>query len=388
MKNLPINKKMLYVIYFLNFLLAFSIALPTYINSTFLEGFTSEKTVGLIYTIASFLTLIVIANYTSILRKFTNYTTIAFLLFSQIALLLGLITLQTFAFIAPIFILYLTAIPLIRFNLDVFLESYSSDEATGGIRGIFLTSANLAWVVAPAIAGFILTNGDYWKIYTVAAFLLIPILFITHLYLRKFQDPAYDRVPFWGTLKEIWRRKNVYRIFMANLLLWFFYAWMVIYMPIYLHQHLGFEWSQLGIMFTMMLLPFILVQLPAGRLADKKWGEKEFLTIGFVIIAISSGLLAFISSTSFWVWTVALFATRIGASLIEVMTESYFFKKIDSTDTHILGVFRNTRAIAYIVAPIMASVFLSFFEYRFLFLALGIIMLLGLRYSLTLKDTR
>jgi len=382
------GKRTIYTIYIINFLLAFSIAIPAYINSTFLKEYTSEKFVGIIFTLGSILTLLAFANIPRILRKFGNYKTIISLLSLQLIFLAGLATSNTILLVAPIFILYWTVVPLLKFDLDVFLEAKSTDESTGRIRSMFFTAANTAWVIAPTVAGIILTNGDYWKIYAASAMFLLPIIYLAHTRLKDFEDPEYDRVPFWSTLRVIQQRKNVYKIFMTSFLLFFFYSWMVIYTPIYLHEYMGFEWSVLGPMFTIMLIPFVLFEIPAGRLADMKWGEKELLSAGFIFMAITVGALSFITSTSFWVWALALFATRIGASIVEIMTETYFFKKIDGTDTHIISMYRNNRSIAYIVAPIMASGFLYLFDIKYLFLFLGIIMLLGLRYSLTLKDTR
>lgn len=382
------HRGIIYLLYAINFLLAFSIALPAYINSTFMEQFAGEAYVGIIFTLGSALTLFAFIQIPRILHRFGNYRTTIALLLLQIAALAALAVGDTIFFIAPVFLLYWMAIPLISFTLDVFLESHTDNKTTGRTRGLFFTAANLAWIAAPATAGAILSNGDYWKIYLVAGLFLLPILFLARSGLKKFKDPAYNKVPFWSTLRHIQQRKDIRNIFMADFLLWFFYSWMLIYTPIYLHEHIGFEWSQLGPMFTIMLLPFLLLQFPAGQLADTKWGEKELLSAGFIIMAIATGSLSFITSTSFIVWALALFATRVGASLIEIMTESYFFKKIDSTDTHILSIYRNNRSIAYIIAPILASVFLYFFDLKYIFLTLGLIMLLGLRYSLTLTDTK
>ncbi len=382
------KKHTIYIIYILNFLLALSIGIPAYVNSIFLKEYAPEKFIGLIFIVGSLLSLIVFANIPRVLRIFTNFKIMVSMILLEIALLFTLSMSDTLFVIIPIFILYWTTIPIISFNLDLFLEAESTDETTGKTRGVFLTFANVAWVIAPGIAGLILTNGDYWKIYIASALLTLPILYLAYTKLKNFKEPTYDRVPFWGTLREIYRRKNVYKIFMANILLRFFYSWMLIYTPIYLRENIGFAWSELGIMFTIMLLPFILLELPVGRLADTIFGEKEFLTLGFIITAVTVGILPFITSDNFWVWALALFATRVGASIIEIMTETYFFKKIDGTDAHILSIFRNNRSIAWIIGPFIASVFLMFFDLKYLFWALGVIMLFGLRYSLTLKDTR
>ena len=382
------RKKTLYTLYILNFLLAFSVAIPAYVNSTFLREYTTEKFVGIIFTAGSLFTLIAFANIPRALRLFANYRTIIFLLFLQLLLLLTLTVSNNILIVAPIFIVYWTVIPLISFNMDVFLESQSNDETTGSTRGMFLTSANAAWVIAPAVAGTILTNGDYWKIYLTASLFIIPIIYLTRKNLKGFKDPKYDKTPFIETIKEIGGRKNVFKIFMANILLRIFYSWMVIYTPLYLYEYMGFNWSELGIMFTIMLLPFILFQVPIGKLADTRFGEKEFLTLGFIIIAISVAIIPFVSSVNFWVWVSILFLTRIGASIVEIMTETYFFKKIDGTDAHILSLFRNNRSIAWIFGPLIASGFLIFFELQYIFWILSAIMLFGLKYSLTIKDTK
>ena len=140
-------------------------------------------------------------------------------------------------------------------------------------------------------------------------------------------------------------------------------------------------------MFTIMLSPFVILQFPLGEISDKYLGEKEILTAGFLITGLSTILLAFIDKPDFITWTAVLFTTRIGACAIEVMNETYFFKKISAKDSDIMGFFRNANPIAYMIAPISASTILYFVGFNYLFLILGIIMLSGIYFSLSIKDT-
>jgi len=382
------NKKILYVLYLLGFAFSLHVAIPTFINSSFLSNYLQEDIVGALYTLGSLFSLIVLINATKILSRFGNYKTLLSLIVLEIIALLTLAFADSLLFIAPAFIIHLVAIVFAVLNIDLFLEFFSSDSNTGEIRGKILTSANFAWVISPVIAGFILTNGDYWKIYLTSAVIISFVFLLTLFKFKNFEDPIYDDVPFWGTLKIVRNDKSLYNIFISSLILRFFYAWMVIYTPIYLHSHLNFAWDQIGIILTIMLLPFIIFQFPLGRLADKLWGEKEILSIGFVIMSLATISLTFITSTSIVVWASVLFISRIGASAVEIMTESHFFKHIDATDAHVLSFFRNARNISYVIGPAVASVFLYFFEYKYLFLVLGLIVLIGLKYSLSLKDTK
>jgi hypothetical protein len=44
--------------------------------------------------------------------------------------------------------------------------------------------------------------------------------------------------------------------------------------------------------------------------------------------------------------------------------------------------------MAYIIGPIIATILLTIFDIKGLFIALGLLMLYGLRYSLALVDTK
>ena len=363
------------------------VALPTYINSTYLSEFLPEKLVGLVYTIGSILAVILLIQLPKLLRRYGNFH-VSLVIFSlEILAVVSLVMTQNPIFIFIAMVLNLGLMRIIGFNHDIFLESESRDDDTGSIRGFLLSIVNLAWVISPVLAVIVLGSDNYFRLYLVSAAVALPILLMIIYKFRNFKDPVYDQVPFLKTLKTMFVKANIRRVVITNILLRFFYSWMVIYTPIYLKEHVGFEWSEIGIIFTIMLVPFVILEAPLGRIADKYLGEKEILSLGFFIIAISTAYLSFIDGGSLMIWAIALFLTRVGASMIEVMSETYFFKKIDGSDSNILSVFRMTGPLSYIIGPAVATAFLYFIDIQYLFLTLGIIMIAGLHYSLALKDT-
>ena len=106
------------------------------------------------------------------------------------------------------------------------------------------------------------------------------------------------------------------------------------------------------------------------------------------VIAFSTMILSFTETTAFWIWAIILFTTRVGASAVNIMSESYFFKNVNDSNANIISFFRMTGPIAYTIAPLLASFLLLFIKFQFIFLILGLIMLFSLKYSLTLKDTK
>ncbi|MCK5022192.1 MAG: MFS transporter, partial [Candidatus Pacebacteria bacterium] len=326
------KKKLRFILYILTFLFSMQVAIPTYINSSFLELHLPEKAIGFLYTIASLFTILSLLTIPVLLRKIGNFATTLFLVTINIAVALILAFSPNTYLVLSAFILLLVVHTTIGFNLDIFLEKQTDDRNTGNIRGIYMTIANMAWVISPALAGLLLTNGDYWKIYLISSLILLPFLILFSIGFKSFKDPIYNKTLFCKTFRKIHENKNIFKIFMVRSFLQFFYSWMVIYTPIYLHKYIGFEWKMIGIIFTIMLLPFILFELPMGILADKKYGEKEILNLGIVILVISTISLSFINSSLFLIWAGVLFATRIGASFIEIMAESYFFKHVEEKD--------------------------------------------------------
>jgi MFS family permease len=376
------------LLYISGFIFAFHIALPSYIFSSFLGDSVNPSAVGSIYAFASFMTIICHFLTPKWLRKIGNFQTIMAVLSVEMLTLLGMAYFSSPIFIVLFFIINFSAIAIASFNFDIFLEKLSANEQTGSIRGTYLTSANIAWVIAPISAGFILAGDKYFNVFLISSLLVIPLLTILKYGFEKFADGNYETIPVIGTLKRIIDSKDIRKIFSVSFLLQFFYSWMVIYTPIHLYKNIGFSWEEIGLMFSIMLLPFVLIELPLGKIADKLFGEKEMLSLGFVFIAISTGLIYFLDSGNFWLWAIVLFMTRVGASIVEIMSETYFFKIIDSKDMHTISMFRVMRPLAYIVGPLTATALLSIFDFRFLFLLLGLIMLYGLRFSLTLKDTK
>jgi MFS family permease len=162
---------------------------------------------------------------------------------------------------------------------------------------------------------------------------------------------------------------------------------MTVYCTIYLHQTIGFGWEEIGIILVIMLLPFLLIQYPLGKLADRKYGEKKMMIAGFAFMGLATIALAFIHSNNIAVWAIALFMTRIGAATAEIMMETYFFKTVSPRDSAALGVFRITRPLSYFIAPLVAIIGLMFVSNAHMFAVIGVMCLFALIPTMTIRDT-
>ena len=217
---------------------------------------------------------------------------------------------------------------------------------------------------------------------------LIPVLYMLAVRFRHFVDPVYEMF----SPKRVWvalqKNNNLFHVSMAQFLMRLFFSWNVVYLPIYLNQTIGFSWPEIGLILFLMLIPYILIEYPAGVIADKYLGEKELLATGFVITVLATIALYFLETPTLLLWALVLFVTRMGTALIESMSETYFFKQIDGDDTSILSIFRMLRPMGYMVGPILAAGLLFVVDISTLWIILAAIMCLGVFHAYALEDTK
>lgn len=373
--------------YILSFLFSFHIALSAYVNSTFLSEIISPKYVGILYTVSSLTTLLLLSKSANILKYFGNRKLTLWLLLVNMLSLAGMISSSNPYIVGTSFVLFVSTNTQIFFCIDIFIEHFSKDTNVGKTRGLYLTITNLAWMLSPLLASFLISREGGYKIIYIVAFIATMIMTIGLLLsVKTFKDKVYIKTPFLETYKYLKKNTHMLAITIINFILQFFYAWMVIYTPIYLNQYIGLSWGQIGIIFTIMLAPFVIFDLPIGILIDKYHVKKRtLLFLGFIVISISTLAIAFMTTKSILVWGFILFMTRVGACIIETTGEIYFFTHIKEEEAYLLSVFRDMTPVAYIIAPVISTLIFIFLPFNYLFIILSIILLIGLYYIPQLK---
>lgn len=374
----------------IGFLFSTQVASTVYLNSSFLADRIPESSVGFLYIISSILSFAGMFGVPLLLRRFGSRIVGSTLAFFVVAGLVGLcIGTIPLWLLGIAFIVYLSSQTLLFLTIDVLIEHAGDHASMGRIRGTYLTACNFGFMLAPLVAGFLTDRLGYGMLYGMAIAIVIPV-WILFAQIPPFKPAADHNDSIGSHIRTFLGSKNIRGVYVANFLLQFFYCWMVIYTPIYLHEHLGLPWDTIGIMFTIMLSAFVLLQTPLGHLADRIIGEKELIVGGFIIMGASTLIFGTANLALFSLTGIALllFITRIGASTIEVATESYFFKHIAPTDATCVGFFRNTYPVAYIIGPLIASALLQFIPIQSLFTVLGILMLLGIFTIIRIKDTK
>ena len=370
------------------FFLSFHSGTIIYVNSSLLNNFFKSDIVSLLFFAGALGNALLFLFIPKLIRQIGKNVLLFVFIILTVASTLGLAFFDKAFWVLISFVVYSSFLLMIYYCFDIFLEEISEDKNTGRIRGLYFTIINTGIALGPLLLTTLTEDDNLKIIYIAAALLLIPPFILT-LFSFKSHSPKEHR-PYhphaFLPYKTWWKTKNIRHVTLARFVLEFFFVFMIIYIPIYLHNIIGFEWSELGIIITIALLPFIFLEWPAGRLADKLWGEKEIMSAGFLITGVSLLFMPFIGKV-FIIWMIILFASRVGASLVEVMTESYFFKHVNSDDTGLISIFRLTRPVSIIFGSMVGVLVLNLFSFEKIFFILVIVILFGLRESLHLKDT-
>jgi len=382
-----VDHRKLYIINIISFLMGFSAALLVYVISSYLKEILGTDNIGFIYLIAYSMVLVMLLNMHKIVRLFGKSFTLQAAFILKIISISGLLFFSVSSIGIIFLVLYIVAGVLAWVSMDGIVESFSKDRESGRIRGAHLAIANAGYLMGPLLSSQILEKYGFGGVFLIVLVTYSIILIIAMIGIRKTNHKFKEKIKVLDLLKKVTKRKNIMRVYYLSFVLEFFYALMVIYVPLYLLGR-GFTWDELGVAFTIMLVPFVLIQYPAGILADKKTGEKEFLFVAFLILGFSTLIFYFTDSSNILVWATILLLGRIGAALIEILRESYFYKRIDGDDVDIIDFFKTAKPLAYMTAATLASLLLIFFTTKSVFLLLAIISFSAIYPTFKLVDNK
>jgi len=279
--------------------------------------------------------------------------------------------------------------PFFAYELDLLLEATVADtNTTGEVRALFRTAWSVAALAAPLLLGALLANSDsYGRIFIAAAAMLVPIIILFALR-RLPSGPAPHLAHMRDTIICIMHNRDLAAVTFGNLLLYLFYVWMPLYTPVYLHSVLGISWVDLGWMFSLMLVPYVLIEYPAGWIADRYLGDKELMLAGFLIAGGAAMTFALLTpATPLFIILIILVGSRIGSALIEAMVEAHFFRRVSKRDVNSVSVFRSVWPLSYIIGPVIGSMILLFGSYQLFFILTGgFIVVAGVISTLLIKD--
>ena len=372
----------------ITFFMGFLQASLAYVLSNFFKISSGTDNVGIFYFIPSIISIsLLLFVFHKLVGRLGKSNTFYFALLVKFVALSFLIILPPSWLAILLVMMHMVAGVIQWLSIDIILESFSVDKKSGRIRGWNLTIMNTGFLLGPLFSTFILEKFDYSGIFF---FLLAAnsLLFIfTLIFLRKYNVSYQEKSSVKILFAKIWKRKNVLRAYYLSLILNIFYAVTTIYFPLHLLEQ-GMHWSQIGLILTIMLVPFVIVQYPMGVLADKRFGEKEFIITSIIVTGCSTAIIYLVESQSVIIWAIIFFANRIGAALLELLSDSYFYKRVCDKDVYTINFFRTSWSGGFIIGAVISTITLFFFPIKAIFIVLAAVIFTALYPAFNLIDNK
>lgn len=371
-----IYTKILYTAYFF---FSWAIGFTAYSNSQVVESINGRESIGIVYGLAAALTLILSTWIVpSLIKILGNRRTMGLAIGLEILAILGISYIENSFLFGIAFILFLATQVLISFNFDIFFEHNTSKQNEAQTRGVVVALQHVGRMLGPIIAAFLTVKIGIKAPYSVSLILMSISGILLYFATLNFKDKKYAPAQVTKSFKLIKERPALRKSLLSILLLHVFYALMVTFVPVYLADVKGIKPESLGLIFTIMLTPFVILGYPIGKHIDGGASGRLMARYGLFIMAITTLMFPVIDSNSLIIWGSILLLSRVGAVMLETAGEGIFFKAIEEEETELLGVMRDMQPIGYFIASFVSVVTLLIGDVKDIFYIVGLILILGI----------
>ena len=259
------------------------------------------------------------------------------------------------------------ALTLLNILLPLFISDFSKGVGMAKLHARYLLWVNIGALIAPMFAMTVVSffNGNYRMPLMAAGFVYLSGL----LFFKHFGIVQEDKVIKKVNMRKTWRalritamlffkQDGMLRAYTVNFGYYALCAMRRLYVPILVIEN-GFSSETLGMVLSLGILPFIIIESFIGRLI-KKYGVKIWLTIGFVSFAIFS---IFATFTTGYPLLAIFILWQISSAFMEACHDLLFFDDMPKEhQAKFYGVFRTSVNFPSVIAPILGGICIAVFN--------------------------
>lgn len=371
-------------------IVALSSAMIDSIWAIYLDSFIhSEVGVGIISAVLTLVSIISYFVFIPLIQKSskTKLFSNSLVLFSSMYLLFALIS-DFFIFI--LLAITVTLLYVLRMtSFGIIVKDASPEKELVKNEGMVYTFFNLAWVLGPLLAGFLLAKfGETTG--TAFIFVCSSLLIIVAFFIFKIANIKNNNVvkkpnkKVWKTFVEFFKQRDrvLAYILGGGVYLWFCFIYL--FVPLHMVRQ-GLPDAYVGYFLFAAAIPFILFEYYFSKKACKI-GFKKIFKAGFLLVALCSFACFFI--TNIYLILGLLVVASIGISMIEPVAEAYFFDILctKKEELKFYSPYTTTVDAYHFLGRVSATVVLLFLPFKFLFLLFGSFMFILFLISHKIKN--
>jgi MFS family permease len=286
-------------------------------------------------------------------------------------------TYMLFALISDFFIFLLLAITVTLLyvlrmtSFGIIVRDASSERDLVKNEGLIYTFFNIAWVLGPLLAGFLLakfgnTEGITFVFVSASVFILLAFfVFKISNIKNKNVLKKPDKKVLNNFISFFKQRDRVFAYALGGgVHLWF--CFLYIFVPLHMVRS-GLPEAYVGYFLFAAAIPWILFEYYFSKRAFEI-GFKKIFKIGFLIIAFCS--LACFFLTNIYIILGILILASMGIAMVEPVAEAYFFDvlRTKKEELRFYNPYSTTVDSAHFLGRVSSTIILFFLPFRFLFL--------------------
>jgi len=265
---------------------------------------------------------------------------------------------------------------------EAFIKDISPIGRRGEFRSFYGTFANAGMFIGPLIGGLLAKRFEIRTPYLFSTLLLLGLVVLVFKLKDNNRDGNRDTESSGiGTddlvalLKEFRQQPELKVLALCTVSLFFWYSAKWVFGPLFLRS-LGYDPFIIGLWLGISVVPFLLFQIPFGKLGDRI-GKTKMICLGFLISTLFIIPLGFLNSLSSLLATI--FILSLGTTFIEPLIEARV-TDIVSREKYgaYSGIFEFAKTSGFLIGPISSSIFVYLFGISFSFIPTVIIFILTL----------
>lgn len=332
------------------------------------EKLGNQTRIGYYYSGIAVISLLVSLLSSILLKRISKVLLTKILLSALCVIFIALTFTSSIYHFAAIDIGRVICITLFFIVLAIFVRDFATEKQIALAEGRFYLFTNIGWVIGPIVGGLLAkTYGNEAAfIFTAFCYLILAAIFFhqnlivknPHLHHRKEEVVVKESSRlFWGNLRDFARDRELRHSFLVSFGMYFWWSISSIYMPLAL-SNLGYSQAVIGLIFSLSVVPLILLEFHATDGAQK-FGVRKYIIMGYTLLSV---ILLFFTTASPSMLVKLMILVNIGAAFIEPNKEVFFFKVVKKEDEErFYGIYNTSYPIAYIVAPVLGSLLLTSF---------------------------
>lgn len=254
----------------------------------------------------------------------------------------------------------------------IIIKDGSEKKTLSKNEGMVFSLNNIAWVLGPLIAAFILVELGISYVFFFAAILV----FIAFLFFRMANVKSHDGKIDGNALKillEYFKNKDRIAIYLITTGISFWWALIYLYIPLYIIEN-GFSKGAIGVFLFLIAIPLVFLEYPFSKISGEKGARNFFLMAYSMMTGIL--LLLFFVQNIYWVLGILVFAS-IPMAMLEPTTEAYFFDIMKrKNDGHkFYGPYSTSLQIGFILGKIVPAIVILFLPFKYIFPIFGLFFL-------------